>query len=148
MKDLSRAADIEPRQVRLVKPDDPEAERKLQPEARAIERTWIRTHLLFGAVGLVSASVFVALAIQWGPTALSASPMFTGLTLVWVRTLSSLMCAGAVALRRDHDRVLNHVLRAPVEGRHTVVAHARSGRQKRRFTEALRTHAETAVSTL
>ncbi len=148
VQQVASAEGAELGQIRLVGPGDPAADRKLQPESGAIARTWIRTHLVFGAVGMLSASVLTFTAIQWGPTALSASPVFTGITLVWVITLSSLMLAGAVTLRMDHDRVLNHVLRASAEGRHTVVAHARSAKQKRRFAKALRTQAGAAVSTL
>lgn len=145
---LAASDRVQARQVRIVAPNDPAAEHKLQPEPRAIELTFFRTHALFGAIGLVTGVVLAAVSINWGPEALQASPMFTLITLTWVSTLFSLMVAGAVTLRMDHDLVLNHVLRASDEGRHSVVAHARSSTQKRGFANQLRAEAGTVATTL
>ncbi len=145
---IAEAENIEDRQVRTIEPDDSAVARKLQPESQSIQRTWMRTHIAFGAFGLLLGSLLAAIAVQWGPVALTASPMFTGITLVWVSTLSCLMVAGAATLRMDHDLILNHVSAASAKGQHTVIAHARTAREKRRFARQLRRRAETTVSSL
>jgi hypothetical protein len=86
--------------------------------------------------------------VQWGPVALSASPLFTTIALIWVTTLSCLMVAGATTLRMDHDLVHAHVRAAASEGRHSVVAHARTARERRRLARQLRRRAQSTVSTL
>ena len=143
-----RAANADTRQLEIIAPDDPAAARKLQPESATIPRTWVRTHCAFGVFGLLLGALLAAAAIQWGPVAMSASPLYTGITLVWVTTLSCLIIAGAVTLRMDHDLVLNHVSTASAKGQHTLVAHARTAREKRRFARLLRRRSEATASSL
>ena len=146
--DVIQVEDVEAHQVRLIEPDDKAAARKLQPESRTIEHTWVRSHLAFGAFGILLGSVLAAASVQWGPVALSASPLFTTITLIWVTTLSCLMIAGATTLRMDHDLVHAHVSAAAARDRHSVVAHARTAREKRRLARQLRRRAESTTSSL
>lgn len=145
---LRQWSDVDPRQVRLVSPGDSAVAPKLQPEAEAIERTFYRTHLAFGLAGLGVGSGAAIAAVSWGPIAISASPLLAGLALVWVCTLSSLILAGAVTLRMDHDGVFSHLLQARSKGQTTVIAHARSAAEKRRFRTHLEASASSVASTL
>jgi hypothetical protein len=135
-------------QIKIVAPEDQNADRKLQPEARAIESTFFSKHFYYGASGLFAGLALSALAITWGPEAFTASPLLTAITVTWVTFLSSLMLAGAVTLRMDHDLILNHAQRTSDQGMYLVVAHARTTPQKRRFADQLRGRSESVVSTL
>ena len=145
---LAEDGEVEKGQIKVVAPEDQDIDRKLQPEARAIERTFFRRHRNFGISGLVAGLFLSTLAITMGPEAFYASPQLTVITVTWVTFLSSLMLAGALTLRMDHDLIMNHAKQASGQGLHVVVAHARTAPQKRQFANELRAKAERVVSTL
>ncbi|MEE4192513.1 MAG: hypothetical protein V2I66_13110 [Halieaceae bacterium] len=145
---LLQAEDVVREQVVVIAPEDGAVDSKLQPEARAIEGTFFRKHIAFGLSGLAAGLVLATVAISWGPDVFTGSPFLSTIAITWVTFLSSLMVAGALTLRMDHDMVTNHALRAADEGKYLVVAHARSGAEKRRFAEELKPEATATASTL
>lgn len=145
---LSHADEVETGQILIIAPGDNAADSKLQPEARAIENSFIRKHLKYGIAGLLAGVFLSTLAVNWGPDIFTASPLLTSIAVTWVTFLSSLMLAGALTLRMDHDLVFNHAQRASDQGKYVVVAHARSGSQKRRFAEQLDIQAQATAASL
>ncbi|MEE4660151.1 MAG: hypothetical protein V2J89_06775 [Halieaceae bacterium] len=145
---LAQQASVASDQVHVIAPDESRRGLKLEPEPRAIRNTWVRKHAIHGAVGIALGLMLATVAINSGVDVFRASPVLTTIAITWVTFLSSLMLAGALTLRLDHDRVINQSLRAADNGQYVVVAHARSGSQKRRFLKQLRPDASGTVSTL
>jgi len=145
---LAQKAGVEPEQVVVIAPDEPRRGLKLEPEPRAIRNTWVRKHAIHGAAGIASGLLLASVAVNSGVDVFRASPVLTTIAITWVSFLSSLMVAGALTLRLDHDRVINQSLRAADNGQYVVVAHARSGSQKRRFLKQLRSEARGTAATL
>jgi hypothetical protein len=56
--DAVRSVDgLEPSDLRVIKPGDPQFERKLEPESRGIAGTLVRAHLALGIVGLCAGRI-------------------------------------------------------------------------------------------
>ncbi len=98
--------------------------------------------------GLSAGLIISTIAINWGPDVFTASPLLTAIAVTWGCFRSSLMSAGALSLRMDHDSVTNHALRAAGKGKYLLVAQAHSGEGKRRFAEEFRSEATATVTTL
>ncbi len=145
--ELSQSEDVESGQVLVIAPGDDRTDLKLEPEPRAIRNTWFRAHVLYGAVGIAVGLVLASAAVNSGLDIFSASPLPTIIAITWVTFLSSLMVAGAITLRLDHDVVVHHSRSAAGSGEYLVVAHARSGAEKRRFAKQLKPAANDTAST-
>ncbi|BFM07928.1 hypothetical protein [Halioxenophilus aromaticivorans] len=132
--------------VDLVTPNDNGTDRKLEPESRAIKKTLWFSHINMGAFGFVFGFIASLLLIMFGPTATQASPLFTVIAMTLVCTLASLMLAGALSLRPDHDPVAYNVKHAASAGRWSVVAHANNRQQAKEITQALKPTAKIVTS--
>jgi hypothetical protein len=130
-------ADLQPAQVKVVTPDEPDPGLKLEPEGRGIWHTILTAHLWLGLVG-VTAGVVVFAAMLWaGVPVVVASPGYGLLAMAFLGGMAGLLLAGLLALRPDHDRYIQATRTAMKQQRSTVVVHALSAEQ-----------AETAAQTL
>lgn len=131
-------ADLPQVEVDLVRPNDADFARKMEPEPIGIWRTAVRSHLVLGPAGLVVGALAAAtlLALGW-PAALS-SPMLTTLFLATLGLFGGLMLAGLLTLRPDRSRVTLSIRRRSRAGRWAVVAHPRSPAQSEWVVDRLR----------
>lgn len=135
-------------QVQVIAPADPQAARKLQPEARGIWRTIVVAHARLGIVGLVAGGVAFALLHASGVPFIVNSPVASALVLLFFGAIAGLMLGGLVALRPDQDRMVQATRDAQDEGNTTVVVHAFSAEQAKEAGELLRARGGEVTGTL
>lgn len=135
-------------QVLLVQPNDTAFGRKLEPEQRRIPATLIRTHVVFGALGL-GAGALAALALMIaGVDAITSNALIALVAFSVMGTMLGLMFGGLLSLRPDHDLVISAVLSATRHGHWAVVAHPLDESQKDSAVRAMEhTHATRVVKT-
>lgn len=135
-------------QVQVITPSDPRAGRKLEPESRGIWRTIVIAHFKLGITGAVL-GVLVFLALRaYGVPFIVNSPLAAALALLFFGTVAGLMLGGLVALRPDHDRLIEATRDAMMAGGTTVVVHAFSAEQANQAADLLRERGGEVTSTL
>jgi hypothetical protein len=109
-------------EVTIIRPGDPMADRKLEPENRGIWRTMIRSHILFGLAGALVGFVaaVIAITVPWAAAALS--PLYTSLFMVVFGAFFGMIFAGLLTLRPDHAYVVEKVHEFSEQGLWSVVA--------------------------
>lgn len=124
-------------QIRLLRPDDPNAGVKLEPESGGIARTLVKSHIVLGAIGLLTALVAAIALVLGGVQPFAASPLFTVLVAGFFGAIAGLLLGGLVSLRPDHDRLIARA-RAAIRHRHFyLVVHTRDHDQERRVKDLL-----------
>lgn len=127
---LIAGSDLQPAQVKVIRPDSSDVAIQLEPEGGGIWRTIIRAHARLGVLGAVLGLVLFGILYATGLPMVVQSPIAAGLVLLGFGTIAGLMLGGLVALRPDHDRYVQATRDALDEGRSTVVVHALSGEQQ------------------
>lgn len=117
-------------QIRVIQPNDPNMERKVEPEVTGIGRSLAKAHVMFGIVGLVLGLVVAGVLVMVGPSLTRSSPLMTFIALGFLFPVLALLLAGAVSLRPDHDLYINKARTATDSGRWTVVAHCASDEEQ------------------
>lgn len=136
---LRGTSDMSDAQIRIVAPNDPSFEIKLEPEPVGVRRSMVHAHAFFGTVGLIG-GVLLALVLHAAKIpAVLASPIATVLVCCSFGTVFGLMVGGFVAARPDHDLVIESVRSGLREGRWAVVTHPMNAAQKRDALRALNT---------
>ncbi|MFP3979267.1 hypothetical protein [Marinobacter sp. KMM 10035] len=118
-------------QIRIIQPDDPNMAKKIEPETQGIARSLVKAHVRFGVVGLVVGLAVAGLLVTVGPALTRTSPVMTLIAVSFLFAVLALMLAGAVALRPDHDVLIEKARMAKNEGRWTVVVHCDSVEQQK-----------------
>ena len=130
---LESEAGLTPSQVRVLSPSMARTSlrsylgRQVEPEDRGIWRTLIKSHVVFGIVGIVAGLIAYA-ALRESP-AVQSSPWMAFAVIVFFCTIAGLMLGGLVALRPDHAKLMSQVRRSLAEGSWVVVAHPRTDAQ-------------------
>lgn len=143
---LSRRG-IDAGQVRIVGPDDPAIERKLEPETDGIARTLVRSHVTLGVAGLVAGIAAAFVLIATGVDLFAANPLYAVLVLAFFGTTGGLILGGLITLRPEHDRLIVWATSSARRGRWLVLVHARDGDEQRAAREALQAHSDSVVGT-
>jgi hypothetical protein len=141
-------------QVYLVGPPDgaavnsPAFSRKMEPEQAGIWRTLIRTHVIFGTLGLV-AGVLVYLGFVLADTAaVKSTPGMSLVAMIFFGGLIGLLFGGLLTARPDHAFVIATVRRAIRRGRWAVVIHPLTQRQLDLSMGELRSRSNRVVRSL
>ncbi|MBU2874741.1 hypothetical protein [Marinobacter salexigens] len=113
-------------QIRIVQPNDPNMAKKVEPETHGVARSLIKAHVRFGVIGLVVGLAVAGLLVTVGPALTRSSPVMTFIAVSFLFAVLALLLAGAVAMRPDHDVLIEKARTAKNEGRWTVVAHCDS----------------------
>lgn len=145
---VTQRTGIEPEQVLVIEPGDPNFERKLEPETRGIERTLVMSHVTLGLTGTAIGIVVALLLILLGIELFSANPFYSVLVFGFFGAIAGLLLGGLLSLRPDHDRLIAAARTTGHEGRWFVLVHARDHAEERRATDALRRSSDTVVRTL
>ena len=120
------SAGLQPAQVKLVTPTQPNSDITLQPEGAGIWRTILAAHLWFGAGGLAVGALTWAVLMWLKVTLIVSSALVAGVAFVFTGGIAGLMLGGLVALRPDQDRYVQAAQDAVAQRRFTVVVHALS----------------------
>lgn len=131
------AAHLQPAQVKLVGPDEPDVNIKLEPEGGGIWRTIVVAHLRLGILGAVIGAIAFAIMFWAGLPFVVRSPLAAGLVTVSFGAVGGLLLGGLVAIRPDHDRYIQATHDAMDARRTTVVVHALSQEERRSAQEFL-----------
>lgn len=130
-------AGLQPSQVKLVTPAQPNSDITLQPEGAGIWRTILLAHLWFGAGGVAVGVLAWAVLLWLKVTLIVSSALLAGVAFVFLGGIAGLMLGGLVALRPDQDRYVQAAQDAIAERRFTVVVHALSGDEADRAATVL-----------
>ncbi|MCB1679366.1 MAG: hypothetical protein KDI16_11855 [Halioglobus sp.] len=143
VRSMVHSADIPLEQIRVVQPGDPDMARKLEPETTGIAWTLAKSHVVFGLGGLVLGLLVAAVLATSGPAITRSSPVMTFIALGFLFPVLGLLLAGAVALRPDHDPMIEQTRAATQTGHWTVIAHCASHDEQARAKNSLGHSAQT-----
>lgn len=125
------------KQVKVLGPGDPTAERKLEPEESGIVHTLIKSHATLGVLGLIVGLLIGGALILGGVGWAVASPFFTlGLAAVF-GAVGGMMAGGLVSIRPDRALLDVQVETAVQQGRWAVVVHPVNHGEEERALDVL-----------
>lgn len=130
-------AGLQPAQVKLITPAEPNPNIRLQPEGQGIWRTIVIAHLRFGIGGLMAGVVAWGVLMWLGVTLIVSSALIAGVAFAFLGGIAGLMLGGLVALRPDQDRYVIATQDAIAERRFTVAVHALSTEEADRAAKVL-----------
>ena len=139
---------LQPTQVKVVAPGEPDANIKLEPEGRNIWRTVGIAHVKLGIAGAVAGVLLFVVMMGMGVPFVTRSPVAAFLVALFFCTVAGLLWAGFVAIRPDHDRYIHATHDAMAAGRTTVVVHALSHEEQARARELLSARGGEITATL
>lgn len=131
------AAGLQPAQVKLVGPDEPDVNIKLEPEGGGIWRTIVIAHVRLGILGAVVGALAFGIMYWAGLPFVARSPLAAGLVTISFGAVGGLLLGGLVSIRPDHDRYIQATRDAMEARRTTVVVHALSHEEQRKAQEFL-----------
>lgn len=144
---LATETGISEGQIRVVEPNDPALDRKLEPESRGIARTLVKAHVKLGIAGLIT-GLLIALALVMSDLELfNSSPFYTFGLAGGFGAVGGMLLAGLVSLRPDHDRLIMRVQEAARHGRWFVLVHARDHAEERKARDALKAMSDKVIGT-
>lgn len=126
LRQLAAQTSMDGKQIRVLDSESTEAERQLLPESHGIERTLVRSHIVFGAIGAWFGILLFLVLNASGLPFVADNPIAAFLVLLHVSTLSGLLIGGLISLRPDqvpYIRIAREALRAR---KYVVVVHAKS----------------------
>lgn len=139
---------LQPAQVKVIAPDEPDANIKLEPEGRGIWRTIVVAHVRLGIAGAVLGAIAFAIMMAMGVPFVARSPVAAALVTISFATVGGLLLGGLVSIRPDHDRYVQATHDAMDSHRTTVVVHALSHEEQARAREFLARRGAEVTSTL
>ncbi len=137
MQAVVSGAGLQPVQVKLVTPAEPNPGIKLQPEGQGIWRTILLAHLKLGIAGTVVGALAWAVLMWLGVTLIVSSALLAAVAFMFMGAIAGLMLGGLVALRPDQDRYVQATRDAIAHDRFTVVVHALSAEEAERAAKVL-----------
>jgi hypothetical protein len=135
-------------EVDLVRPQDKDFARKMEPDSQGIWRTAIRSHVVLGLIGMGLGAACAATLVGVGWPAAVESPVLAALFLSNLGLFAGLMLAGLLTLRPDRGRVTLAIRRRNRAGQWAVVAHSTSPAQLERAVLSLQKSGGTVVRSL
>lgn len=134
--------------INIVKPEDPNLSKKIEPESHGIAKTILKSHGILGIVGLFAGFILASILVAAGPTFTQDSPLPTYLALSFFGLLIGLMVAGAVTLRPDHDPLINQTIEASHHQQWTVIVQIDDRDAVQKAKEILETNAVSVKETI
>ncbi|MBJ6979359.1 hypothetical protein [Luteimonas sp. MC1895] len=134
---LLSEAGLQPQQVKVIAPDEPDANIKLEPEGKGIWRTILVAHVKLGILGAILGAIAFGIMMWAGLPFVTRSPVAAGLATVFFATIGGLLLGGLVSIRPDHDRYVHATHEAMEARRTTVVVHALSRDEQQRAKDLL-----------
>lgn len=129
---------LEPWQVSVVEPRDPNLSRKVEPEQRGIFQTLKGAHTILG-VGGVALGLVAGFALYFsGAPAFVSTPVMTVGACALFGAFAGLLLGGLFGMRPDHDVVTAKVADAAEGDQWTVVTHPTSEAQADSIRSALK----------
>ena len=123
--------------VRLLKPEDDEVNRTLEPESRGIWKTLVRGHVWLAGVGAIIGLLVFLVMLLLEVRFVVDNPLAAGLALFAFCTVGGLLLGGALTLRPDHVPFLVAARAALRKGQAVVVVHAETMEQRRQARQIL-----------
>ena len=145
---LLSEAGLQPQQVKVVGPDEPDANIKLEPEGRGIWRTILVAHVKLGIVGAILGAIAFGIMMWAGLPFVTRSPVAAAAVTIAFATVGGLLLGGLVSIRPDHDRYVQATHDAMEARRTTVVVHALSKDEQQRASELLSARGAEVTATL
>ncbi|MEN1940729.1 hypothetical protein WCE39_06465 [Luteimonas sp. MJ174] len=139
---------LEPAQVKVIEPGEPDANIKLEPEGRGIWHTIIVAHVRLGIAGAVAGALAFGIMMWMGVPFVARSPVAAALVTISFGAVGGLLLGGLVSIRPDHDRYVHATHDAMDARRTTVVVHALSREQQARASEFLTARGAEVTNTL
>ncbi len=134
--------------INIIKPEDPNLSKKIEPESHGIAKTILKSHGILGIVGLFAGFILASILVAAGPTFTQDSPLPTYLALSFFGLLIGLMVAGAITLRPDHDPLINETIEASHHQQWTVIVQTDDRDAVHKAKEILETDAVTVKETI
>ncbi len=120
----------DPNQLAIIAPDEKQYSRKLEPETKGVARTAVRSHVLFGGLGLLVGIVLWVSMFASEVEFIVASPVLSLVPFLFVGVSAGLLLGGFFTLRPDHLIVIDGVKQAQKQGHWSLVVHSRNANQK------------------
>ena len=135
-------------EVTLVPPNDANFGEKIEPDNKGIARTLLGSHIILGVGGLIFGLIMAAILSLYGPTLTTSSPLMVFIALPTLGVFIGLLAAGAVALRPDHDPLINQTRHATNHDKWTVVVQTKDHEQRQQAKKLMETSATSIAETL
>ncbi len=139
---------LQPVQVKVIAPDEPDANIMLEPEGGGIWRTIVTAHLRLGILGAVVGAIAFGVMMWAGLPFVARSPVAAALAAVAFGAVGGLLLGGLVSIRPDHDRYVQTTHDAMDARRTTVVVHALSRDEQQRAKDFLAARGAEVTATL
>ncbi len=120
-QDLINEGKFASKLINIVKPNDSDISKKIEPDNRGIVGTLLKSHIILGVVGILVGFILAAILVAAGPTFAQSSPIRTYLALGFFGLMIGMMLAGAVSLRPDHDPLITKTIEANEHDEWTVI---------------------------
>ena len=112
---------ISPTVINIVKPEDNNISKKIEPESQGIAKTIVKSHGWLGLIGMILGLIIATALVISGPEMTQSSPLFTYLVFIFFGLTFGMMIAGAVSIRPDHDPLITKTVEASHENHWTVI---------------------------
>lgn len=112
---------ISPGTIKMVRPDDSNISKKIEPESHGIAKTIVKSHGWLGLIGMVVGILIATFLVSSGPEMTQSSPMFTYLVFIFFGLIFGMMLAGLISIRPDHDPLITKTVEASQEQSWTIV---------------------------
>lgn len=147
-KELAKFGVIHPEHVSLIEPQQDDWAHRIERDTDGIRTTLVKTHALFGFVGLLAGAAIGFGLIFSGTQPFASSPLMTSIVFASVPTMAGLLFAGLISLRPDHDLVIDSTRSELEKGHSVLMVHASSRDQLNEAKSLLEDRALRLRSTL
>lgn len=112
---------ISPGTINIVRPDDSNLSKKIEPESQGIYKTLVKSHGWLGLIGIVVGIVIATILVLVGPEMTRSNPLYTYFVFIFFGVIYGMMMAGGISLRPDHDPLITKTVEASHEHQWTVI---------------------------
>lgn len=112
---------INPGVISIVKPDDSQLSKKIEPESHGIAKTLVKSHVWLGLAGIIIGVIIATILVTVGPDIAQTSPLLIYIVFVFFGAVLGLMLAGGISLRPDHDPLITQTVEASQEHHWSVI---------------------------
>jgi len=112
---------IPPGTINIVRPDDSNISKKIEPDSHGIAKTIVKSHGWLGLFGMIAGVLIATILVTSGPEMTQSSPMFTYIVFIFFGLIFGMMLAGAISIRPDHDPLITKTIESSQEHQWTVI---------------------------
>ncbi|MDP2636343.1 MULTISPECIES: ABC transporter permease [unclassified Pseudoalteromonas] len=145
---LSQDAQFEQSNINVIAPHDNNFGEKVEPEDKNIGKTLLKTHIVFGVIGLVVGLVISTAFLFIGVGFIQNFVFETYAGISTVTIFIALLVAGLMSIRPDHDPLINNVRKATSTGKWVLIVHTDSGEKTEKAETLLKPFATSISATL